>query len=172
MARPFLADAEFMTKAAENHVDEINTCIACNQACLDQIFVSKQVSCLVNQRACHELDFPFQPVLKAKNIAVRCRPCGIIICSNSGRTMSSYYLFKQDCQIGGQLNLAKQIPGKIEFQETIRYFQRQLTLKNVTIHLRKKASAEQLINFDEIIIATGVLPKKINILRVSITLVS
>ncbi|HGJ5876877.1 MAG TPA: FAD-dependent oxidoreductase [Arsenophonus sp.] len=160
-----------MNKSAENRVNEINTCIACNQAYLNQIFVGKQASCLVNPRACHELDFSFQPILKTKNIAViGTGPTRLSFALTAAERGHHITLFKQDCQIGGQLNLAKQIPGKIEFQETIRYFQRQLTLKNVTIHLRKKASDEQLINFDEIIIATGVLPKK-SILRVSITLV-
>lgn len=164
MARPFLADSEFMTKAAENRADEINTCIACNQACLDQIFVGKQASCLVNPRACHELDFPFRPALKPKNIAViGAGPAGLSFAITAAERGHHITLFEQESQIGGQLNLAKQIPGKIEFQETIRYFQRQLTLKNVTIHLTNKASAEQLVNFDEIIIATGVLPKKIHI---------
>ncbi|MFS1562608.1 MAG: FAD-dependent oxidoreductase [Candidatus Arsenophonus phytopathogenicus] len=164
MARPFLADAEFMTKAAENRADEINTYIACNQACLDQIFVGKQASCLVNPRACHELDCPFQPVLKPKNIAViGAGPAGLSFAITAAERGHHITLFEQECQISGQLNLAKQIPGKIEFQETIRYFQRQLTLKNVTVHLTKKAAAEQLVNFDEIIIATGVLPKKIHI---------
>ncbi|CDH05492.1 2,4-dienoyl-CoA reductase, NADH and FMN-linked [Xenorhabdus bovienii str. oregonense] len=160
MARPFLADAEFVLKAEQNRADEINTCIGCNQACLDRIFVGKLTSCLVNPRACHETEFIAEPVKAPKTIAViGAGPAGLSFAVTAASQGHHVTLFERDNKIGGQFNLAKQIPGKEEFYETLRYFDRQLALNGVEVKLNHTATASQLASFDEIIIATGIIPR-------------
>lgn len=163
MARPFLADAEFVNKAAENRADEINTCIACNQACLDHIFEGKICSCLVNPRACHETELQYLPVDKKKKIAVvGSGPAGLSFSTVAASRGHAVTLFEQGDKIGGQLNIANQIPGKAEFNETLRYFRKQLQLWGVKVCLNSKATAAQLNQqrFDEVVMATGVIPRK------------
>jgi 2,4-dienoyl-CoA reductase (NADPH2) len=163
MARPFLADADFVSKAAENKAEEINTCIACNQACLDYIFQGKICSCLVNPRACHETELQYLPAEKKKKIAVvGSGPAGLsfaVIAASRGHEVT---LFEQSGNIGGQLNLAIQIPGKEEFNETIRYFKIQLQLTGVRLCLNTTAAADKLQKegFDEVVLASGVTPRK------------
>ncbi|MDE1482237.1 FAD-dependent oxidoreductase [Xenorhabdus bovienii] len=160
MARPFLADAEFVLKAEQDRADEINTCIGCNQACLDRIFVGKLTSCLVNPRACHETEFIAEPVKAPKTIAViGAGPAGLSFAVTAASQGHHVTLFERDNKIGGQFNIAKQIPGKEEFYETLRYFDRQLALNGVEVKLNHTATASQLASFDEIIIATGIIPR-------------
>ncbi|CEE90812.1 2,4-dienoyl-CoA reductase, NADH and FMN-linked [Xenorhabdus nematophila str. Anatoliense] len=160
MARPFLADAEFVLKAEQNRADEINTCIGCNQACLDRIFVGKLTSCLVNPRACHETELIAEPATAPKTIAViGAGPAGLSFAITAASRGHHVTLFERDGQIGGQFNIAKQIPGKEEFHETLRYFDRQLALNGVEVRLNHTATAEQLSSFDEIILATGITPR-------------
>lgn len=122
MARPFLADEQFITKAQQDRADEINTCIGCNQACLDQIFAGEIASCLVNPRACHESDYLLKATTKIKNIAVvGAGPAGLSCAINSAKRGHKVTLFEQDMDIGGLFNLAKKIPGKEEFYETLRF---------------------------------------------------
>lgn len=162
MARPLLADPEFVIKAAEGRADEINVCIACNQACLDHIFERKHVSCLVNPRAGHETELNYLPATTTKRIAVvGAGPAGLAastVLAGRGHTVE---LFEAAPQIGGQFNLAKRIPGKEEFDETLRYFARQLELTGVTVHLGAPVTADELAKgaFDEVILATGVEPR-------------
>jgi len=166
MARPFLADADFINKALEGKGDEINTCIACNQACLDHIFEGKITSCLVNPRACHELELNYHPVIDKKKIAVvGAGPAGLAAATTAAQRGHEVHLFEAENQIGGQFNLAKRIPGKEEFYETIRYFQKQLELTGVQVFLGQKANAASLLeaNFDEVIISTGITPRDIDI---------
>ncbi len=160
MARPFLADAEFVLKAEQNRADEINTCIGCNQACLDRIFVGKLTSCLVNPRACHETELIAEPATAPKTIAViGAGPAGLSFAITAANRGHHVTLFERDGQIGGQFNIAKQIPGKEEFHETLRYFDRQLALNGVEVRLNHTTTAEQLSSFDEIILATGITPR-------------
>jgi len=166
MARPFLADAEFVNKAAENRADEINTCIACNQACLDHIFQGKICSCLVNPRACHETELQYLPAEKKKKIAVvGSGPAGLSFAAVAALRGHVITLFEKSDKIGGQLNIANQIPGKEEFNETLRYFKAQLKLNGVRVCVNSKATAEKLSEegYDEVILATGVMPRKPNI---------
>ncbi|MBH1970103.1 NADPH-dependent 2,4-dienoyl-CoA reductase [Moraxellaceae bacterium AER2_44_116] len=163
MARPFLADSEWVNKAASNRADEINTCIACNQACLDHAFKNKRVSCLVNPRACYETELIYVKTSKPKRIAVvGAGPAGLSAATVAAERGHLVTLFEASSEVGGQFNIAKQIPGKEEFYETIRYFARQIELKGVTLKLNQKASREQLEadGFDEVIIATGIAPRK------------
>ena len=162
MARPFLADPEWVNKAREEKDDEINTCIACNQACLDHAFQKKVASCLVNPRACHETEFNYNLAEKKKKIAVvGAGPAGLAASTIAAQRGHEVTLFDADKEIGGQFNIAKQIPGKEEFYETIRYFNKQLELHKVTVNLNTRVSADDLIkgNFDEVIIATGIKPR-------------
>ncbi|PHM53384.1 oxidoreductase [Xenorhabdus sp. KK7.4] len=160
MARPFLADAEFMLKAEQNRADEINTCIGCNQACLDRIFVGKLTSCLVNPRACHETEFIAEPVTSPKTIAVvGAGPAGLSFATTAASRGHHVTLFERENKIGGQFNIAKQIPGKEEFHETLRYFERQLALNGVDVRLNHTATVEQLALFDEVVIASGITPR-------------
>ncbi|WP_018982115.1 NADPH-dependent 2,4-dienoyl-CoA reductase [Salinimonas chungwhensis] len=162
MARPFLADAEFVVKAEQNRADEINTCIGCNQACLDHVFNGKLTSCLVNPRACHELELTIQPTEKTKRIAVvGAGPAGLAAAVTAASRGHNVTLFDKDGKTGGQFNIARQIPGKEEFNETLRYFDRQLALHNVTVRLNTEATVALLNEecFDEVILATGILPR-------------
>ncbi len=166
MARPFLADAEFVKKASENRADEINTCIACNQACLDHVFEQKTASCLVNPRACHETELNYLPTKKKKKIAVvGAGPGGLSFATVAAQRGHAVHLYEASAQIGGQFNMAKRIPGKEEFHETIRYFHKQLQLTGVHLYLNQKASAKTLLenNFDEVVLATGVTPRRIDL---------
>ncbi|MCX1382437.1 NAD(P)-binding protein, partial [Escherichia coli] len=134
MARPFLADAELLSKAQSGRADEINTCIGCNQACLDQIFVGKVTSCLVNPRACHETKMPILPAVQKKNLAVvGAGPAGLAFAINAAARGHQVTLFDAHSEIGGQFNIAKQIPGKEEFYETLRYYRRMIEVTGVTL---------------------------------------
>ncbi|MGQ8364028.1 FAD-dependent oxidoreductase [Glaciecola sp. 1036] len=162
MARPFLADAEFVNKAKENKASQINTCIGCNQACLDHVFAGKMTSCLVNPRACHELELNIEPAAKLKKIAVvGAGPAGLAASLTAAQRGHQVTLFEADSEIGGQFNIAKQVPGKEEFYETIRYFNVQLALHRVDIRLNTKVDAAMLdeMGFDDVIIATGIQPR-------------
>lgn len=164
MARPFLADEAFVRKAAENRADEINTCIGCNQACLDLIFSGKLASCLVNPQAVREMDYPNEKAAKSKSVAiVGAGPAGLSCAIYAAKRGHKVTLFEKSNQIGGQFNLAKQIPGKEEFHETIRYFCRQIQLLNIDVRLEQQADVHCLSGFDEVIIATGVTPRKIQL---------
>ncbi|MGB9443001.1 MAG: NADPH-dependent 2,4-dienoyl-CoA reductase [Desulfobacterales bacterium] len=163
MARPFLADPDFVKKAASNRADEINTCIGCNQACLDHIFLGRIASCLVNPRACHETELQYPPVQNKKKIAViGSGPAGLSFSTTAAARGHEVTMFEQSDTIGGQLNLANQIPGKEEFNETIRYYKKQLELCGVHLHLKLKVTTGQLLQgkFDEVVLAAGVLPRK------------
>ncbi|MEP1384497.1 MAG: NADPH-dependent 2,4-dienoyl-CoA reductase [Paraglaciecola sp.] len=163
MARPFLADPDFVIKAAEDRADEINTCIGCNQACLDHVFVGKMTSCLVNPRACHETELIIEPATTIKNIAVvGAGPAGLAAATTAAQRGHKVTLFEASSEVGGQFNIAKQIPGKEEFYETIRYFSRQLELHNVTVNLNTRVDVSTLNNagFDDVILATGIKPRR------------
>ena len=163
MARPFLADAEFVNKAQQGRADEINTCIGCNQACLDHVFQGQMTSCLVNPRACHETELIIEPTKSPKKIAVvGAGPAGLAAATTAASRGHKVTLFDGAKEIGGQFNIAKQIPGKEEFHETLRYFNKQLELNNVSVKLNTHVSAEQLnaADFDEVIIATGISPRQ------------
>ncbi|WP_139284272.1 NADPH-dependent 2,4-dienoyl-CoA reductase [Salinicola sp. MIT1003] len=164
MARPFLADPAWMSKAEQGRVDEINTCIACNQACLDHTFKGKLTSCLVNPRACHETELTLTPTDTPRRIAVvGAGPAGLaaaVACAERGHRVT---LFERDSKIGGQFRLAQRIPGKEEFAETLRYFTTQLTLRGVELRLDTQADVQQLRGFDEVVIATGVKPRELEI---------
>jgi 2,4-dienoyl-CoA reductase (NADPH2) len=162
MARPFLADPSFMKKAAEGRADEINTCIGCNQACLDHTFSGKHASCLVNPRAGHETSLKIEPVAagrKQRLAVVGAGPAGLAFSTTAASRGHDVTLFEKDTKIGGQFNMAKLIPGKEEFYETLRYFQKQLTLTGVNVKLGTVATPETLKGFDAVVIATGVLPR-------------
>lgn len=160
MARPFLADAELVSKAQQGREDEINTCIGCNQACLDQIFVGKVTSCLVNPRACHETKMPIVPAQKSKNLAVvGAGPAGLAFAVNAAARGHKVTLFDAAAEIGGQFNIAKQIPGKEEFYETLRYYRRMLALTGVDVRLNQYVTAPMLAAFDEVILACGIVPR-------------
>ncbi|MDQ2068686.1 NADPH-dependent 2,4-dienoyl-CoA reductase [Natronospira bacteriovora] len=161
MARPFLADPEWVNKAAEARPDEINTCIACNQACLDHVFEQKVASCLVNPRAGHETEVVIRPASEKKRIAVvGAGPAGLAAATTAARRGHAVTLFESAERIGGQFNMAKCIPGKEEFHETLRYFSRQIELTGVDLRLGHRASAEELARgYDEVILATGVTPR-------------
>jgi 2,4-dienoyl-CoA reductase (NADPH2) len=166
MARPLLADPDWVKKTASGREAEINTCIACNQACLDHIFQGKRCSCLVNPRACYEKELNYIPTTLKKRIAiVGGGPAGLscaIVAAQRGHEVT---LYEASDTVGGQFNLAKRIPGKAEFQETIRYFKKQLELQKVKLKLNHSATAAELIagNFHEVILATGIKPRLPNI---------
>jgi len=162
MARPFLADPEFVLKAQENRADEINTCIGCNQACLDHVFGGVMTSCLVNPRACHETQLNIIPTTTKKRVAVvGAGPAGLSAATTLATRGHEVSLFDSASEIGGQFNIAKQIPGKEEFSETLRYYGRQIELLGITLHLNQRVTAEQLNSggFDEVVIATGIAPR-------------
>jgi len=162
MARPFLADPEWVNKAFAAKADEINTCIGCNQACLDHVFEQKVASCLVNPRACHETELNYITTKKPKKIAViGAGPAGLAAATIAAQRGHIVTLFDSEPEIGGQFNIAKQIPGKEEFYETIRYFNKQIELHNVTLKLNTRVSKENVLkrDFDEVILATGIKPR-------------
>ena len=166
MARPFLADSEWVNKAAQDRVDEINTCIGCNQACLDHVFEQEVASCLVNPRACHETELNYYPTESQKKIAViGAGPAGLAASTIAAQRGHLVTLFDADKEIGGQFNLAKQIPGKEEFYETLRYFKKQIELHQVSLKLNTRVSEDDLkdSDFDEIIVATGIKPRELKI---------
>ncbi len=165
MARPFLADPEIVKKAKEGREDEINTCIACNQACLDHVFAQKPVSCLVNPRAGHETKLNYIATQNPKKIAVvGAGPAGLSAATVAAQRGHQVTLFDASHEIGGQFNMAKQVPGKEEFHETIRYFQKQIELTGVNLQLNTKVGVEDLAGkYDEIILATGVNPRVIKL---------
>jgi len=161
MARPFLADANFVAKAAADKGDEINTCIGCNQACLDAIFNGKITSCLVNPFACNETEMHLHLATDIKTIAVvGAGPAGLAAATTAARRGHNVTLFDAATQIGGQFNIAKKIPGKEEFNETIRYFEKEIELSGVMLRLSQKVKTEDLLGFDEVILATGVTPRR------------
>jgi len=162
LARPMLADSEFVKKARAGRADEINVCIACNQACLDHTFSNKMSSCLVNPRACHETELNYIAAKSRRRFAVvGAGPAGMstaLVLAERGHEVD---LFEAAAEIGGQLNMAKVIPGKEEFHEMLRYFRRQIELKQVNVHLNKRVAADELMagGYDGVIIATGVVPR-------------
>lgn len=158
MARPFLADPEFVKKARLGRADEINTCIACNQACLDHTFAQQISTCLVNPRAAYEQQIVLRPVNGAsKRIAVvGAGPAGLAAATTLAERGHAVTLFDAAAEIGGQFNMARRIPGKEEFAETLRYFRRRLDITGVTLRLNQRADVEALRHFDEVLLATGV----------------
>ena len=160
LARPLLADPAFVNKAALGQPQSINTCIACNQACLDHIFKGKLTSCLVNPRACHETELVYTPASAPKRIAVvGAGPAGITAATIAAERGHEVHLFESSTEPGGQLNMAKRIPGKEEFHEMLRYFKYRIASTGVKLHLGQRVQADDLKDFNEIIIATGVLPR-------------
>ncbi len=160
MARPLLADENFVVKAQQGRADEINTCIACNQACLDHTFKGELSTCLVNPRACHETTLNYHPATAKKHVAVvGAGPAGLTAAIQLASRGHKVSLYESAAEVGGQLNMAKVIPGKEEFHEMLRYFRRQLDLTGVTLHLNTFAEPATLSGFDEIIVATGVTPR-------------
>jgi 2,4-dienoyl-CoA reductase (NADPH2) len=159
MARPFLADPDWVAKAQSNRSDEINTCIACNQACLDHTFANKRASCLVNPRACHETELVYRPAARKRRVAVvGAGPAGLSAATVAAECGHDVTLFDAADSIGGQFNIAMRIPGKEEFTETIRYFKRKLELTGVQLRLGLRVTREELIaaGYDDVIVATGV----------------
>ncbi|HJV61414.1 MAG TPA: NADPH-dependent 2,4-dienoyl-CoA reductase [Albitalea sp.] len=163
LARPLLADPEFVAKARAGRSSEINTCIACNQACLDHAFQAKLASCLVNPRAGRETELAWQPSPTRKRIAVvGAGPAGLAASTTLAERGHDVHLFDAAARIGGQFNMAKRIPGKEEFHETLRYFEGRLARSGVQLHLSTRVSAEDLLarQFDEVVLATGVVPRQ------------
>lgn len=160
MARPLLADAHFVKKARLGRAEQINTCIACNQACLDHIFQNKLTSCLVNPRACHETELVYRPTPKRRRFAVvGAGPAGLSAATVLAERGHEVHLFDAADEIGGQLNMAKVIPGKEEFHEMLRHFARRVEATGVRLHLGRRVDAAALDGYDEVIVATGVLPR-------------
>jgi 2,4-dienoyl-CoA reductase (NADPH2) len=159
MARPFLADAAFVVKAANGRTDEINTCIGCNQACLDHTFSNKRASCLVNPRACHETELVYTKTNKPRRIAVvGAGPAGLAAAAVAAQRGPAVTRFEATPQVGGQFKVAMQIPGKEEFTETVRYFARKLETTGVDVQLNRRVTRDELLaaGFDDVIVATGV----------------
>ncbi|MEY2594090.1 MAG: hypothetical protein RI972_1779 [Pseudomonadota bacterium] len=160
MARPLLADADFVIKAAQGRAQDINTCIACNQACLDHIFQNQRAGCLVNPRACRETEWVMRPATRAKRIAiVGAGPAGVTAATWAAERGHEVHLFERDEAIGGQLNMARRIPGKEEFDEMLRYLRRRIETTGVHLHLGREVQPEDLVDFDEVVVATGVHPR-------------
>jgi 2,4-dienoyl-CoA reductase (NADPH2) len=160
MARPFLADPDLVAKAAAGRADEINTCIACNQACLDHAFVNKKVSCLVNPRAGRETSLVLAPTRVRKRVAVvGAGPAGLSAAVSAAERGLAVTLFEKGAEIGGQFRLAMQVPGKEDFRDTVRYYARRLEVLGVDVRLNTQADEAALAGFDEVIIATGVVPR-------------
>lgn len=159
MARPFLADSQFVVKAASGRTDEINTCIGCNQACLDHTFSNKRASCLVNPRACHETELVYKPAsIKRKVAVVGAGPAGLSAATVAAECGHQVTLFDSSDSVGGQFKIAMQIPGKEEFNETIRYFRRKIDLTGVDLRLGQRVTREELLagGYDDVIVATGI----------------
>ena len=159
MARPFLADSHFVEKAAQGRADEINTCIGCNQACLDHTFSRQRASCLVNPRACYETELVYAPAAKQRRVAVvGAGPAGLSAATVAAECGHDVTLFDSADSIGGQFKIAMQVPGKEEFAETIRYFARKIELTGVKLQLNVRVTREQLLagGYDDVIVATGI----------------
>ena len=160
LARPLLADPDFVKKARLERAESINTCIACNQACLDHIFVNRLASCLVNPRACHETELVFRPTVTRKRIAVvGAGPAGVTAATVAAERGHEVHLYDAADEIGGQLNMARVVPGKEEFDEMLRYLRHRVGATGVILHLGRKVVADALQGFDEIVVATGVVPR-------------
>jgi 2,4-dienoyl-CoA reductase (NADPH2) len=163
MARPFLADSEWVNKVATGRVDEINTCIGCNQACLDHTFANKRASCLVNPRAGHETELIYRKAAQKKKVAVvGAGPAGMSAATVAAECGHDVTLFDSSDRIGGQFNVAMQIPGKEEFAQTMRYFGKRIEITGVKVKLGKRVTRAQLLKqgFDDIVLATGIVPRK------------
>jgi 2,4-dienoyl-CoA reductase (NADPH2) len=166
MARPLLADPEWVNKARNSRADRINTCIACNQACLDHVFENRHATCLVNPRACNETELVITPTTTPKRFAVvGAGPAGLAAATTLAERGHAVTLFDQAEEIGGQFNMAKRVPGKEEFHETLRYFRNRIADTGVELRLATRASAESLgaAGFDAVIVATGVTPRTLRI---------
>jgi 2,4-dienoyl-CoA reductase (NADPH2) len=164
MARPLLADAEFVKKARQDRAREINICIACNQACLDHTFERKICSCLVNPRACRETELNYLPAARVKTIAVvGAGPAGLACATVAARRGHRVTLFEQESRIGGQFNMAKKIPGKEEFEASLAYFGNEVRRTGVHLRLGRRVRASDLSGFDEIVLASGVHPRRIDL---------
>ena len=164
MARPFLADPDWVKKTVSGRSDEINTCIGCNQACLDHIFARKTSTCLVNPRACYETEKPFIAATKRKKVAViGAGPAGLACATTAAARGHKVTLFEQSAYLGGQFRLARQIPGKEEFAETLRYYGKELELHGVDVKLDSSPGVTELKEYDEVVMSTGVVPREISI---------
>ncbi len=164
MARPFLADPEWVSKARSGQSQRINTCIACNQACLDHVFENRRASCLVNPQACYETELRILPTVKIKHIAVvGAGPAGLACATTLAERGHGVTLYERTSEIGGQFNLAQRVPGKEEFRETLRYFHTRIKETGVTLRLNTQAEVSDLGHFDEVVIATGVSPRSIEL---------